>query len=190
MFRMIRLTGSTCFVVGFFVLLFVAIPWLVTVVDDPAIGGPLPWWVRFAVYLFIGGIAVVLLSVAFEQASAASRATRETGEPEEVPGMLVTNSDSCLGREVSEVLGLVRGHTIWAIWLGSDISALVKLLLGGELTEYTEMMGHARAIAMKRMIAEARSKGADAVINVRLTTTSVVGTAAELLVYGTAVKLA
>lgn len=188
MFKQIRLVGSTCFVAGFFVLLFVAIPWLVTVVNDPTIGGPLPWWVRFAVYLFIGGVAVVLLSVAAEQASAAARA-EGVAEAVEAPEMLLTNSDSCIGREVREVLGLVQGHTIWAIWIGRDISALVKLLLGGELTEYTEMMGHARAVATKRMISEAKAMGADAVINVRLTTTSVVGTAAELLVYGTAVKL-
>jgi uncharacterized protein YbjQ (UPF0145 family) len=131
----------------------------------------------------------VLITVAVEQAAVAARAEESPG-PVEIPDMLVTNSDCVVGREISEVLGLVQGHTIYAIWIGRDISALVKLLLGGELTEYTEMMGYARSVALKRMLAEAQEKGADAVVNVRLTTTSVVGTAAELLVYGTAVKLA
>lgn len=189
MLKRIRLVGSLGFVVGFFALVFCAIPWLVTVLDSPDIGGPLPWWVRLAVYLFVGGVAVVLVSVALEQA-AAPQAPEEPAEEEPTSGLLVTNTECVIGREVTEVLGLVRGHTIWAIWLGRDISALVKLLLGGELTEYTEMMGHAREMATKRMLAEAERLGANAVINVRLTTTSVVGTAAELLVYGTAVKLA
>ena len=86
-------------------------------------------------------------------------------------------------------MGLVRGHTIFAIWLGRDLSALVRLLLGGELIEYTEMMGRARKVAADRMIAQAEELGADAIINVRFMTTSVIGSAAELLAYGTAVRL-
>jgi uncharacterized protein YbjQ (UPF0145 family) len=78
---------------------------------------------------------------------------------------------------------------VFAIWLGKDLSAIVRLILGGELTEYTEMMGKARTAATDRMIAKAAEMKADAIINVRYMTTSVVGTAAELLVYGTAVKL-
>jgi uncharacterized protein YbjQ (UPF0145 family) len=93
------------------------------------------------------------------------------------------------GREIAEILGLVQGHTVFAIWLGKDLSAIVRLILGGELTEYTEMMGKARTAATDRMIAKAAEMEADAIINVRYMTTSVVGTAAELLVYGTAVKL-
>ncbi|MCP4592061.1 MAG: YbjQ family protein, partial [bacterium] len=92
-------------------------------------------------------------------------------------------------REVTEILSLVQGHTVFAIWLGKDLAALVRLVLGGELTEYTEMMGQARATATSRMMAEAAKMDADAIINVRYMTTSVVGSAAELLVYGTAVKL-
>jgi len=92
------------------------------------------------------------------------------------------------GREITEILGLVQGHTVFAIWLGKDLSAIVRLILGGELTEYTEMMGSARLIATERLTAKAAEMGADAVINVRYMTTSVVGSAAELLVYGTAVK--
>jgi uncharacterized protein YbjQ (UPF0145 family) len=89
----------------------------------------------------------------------------------------------------TEILGLVQGHTVFAIWLGKDLSALVRLIIGGELTEYTEMMGQAREEATNRMIAQAAALNADGIINVRYMTTSVVGTAAELLVYGTAVKL-
>ena len=108
---------------------------------------------------------------------------------ESQPGILLLNSTDIPGRETTEVLGLVKGHTIFAIWLGKDLSALVRLVLGGELTEYTEMMGRARKIATDRMIAQAEKLGADAIINIRYMTTSVIGSAAELLAYGTAVKL-
>jgi uncharacterized protein YbjQ (UPF0145 family) len=103
--------------------------------------------------------------------------------------VLLLNSDVLPGREISEILGLVQGHTVFAVWLGKDLSAIVRLILGGELTEYTEMMGSARSTATERMKAKAAAIGADAVINVRYMTTSVIGSAAELLVYGTAVKL-
>ena len=86
-------------------------------------------------------------------------------------------------------MGLVQGHTVFAIWLGKDLSAIARLILGGELTDYTEMMGNARSTATERMTAQAVEMGADAVINVRYMTTSIVGSAAELLVYGTSVKL-
>ena len=104
--------------------------------------------------------------------------------------MMLLSSDFVPGREVKDALGLVQGHTVFAIWLGKDLSAIVRLILGGELTEYSEMMGDARAKATERMVAKASALGADAVINVRYMTTSVIGSAAELLVYGTAVKLA
>jgi uncharacterized protein YbjQ (UPF0145 family) len=99
------------------------------------------------------------------------------------------NSAVVPGREITEILGLVQGHTVFAIWLGKDLSAIVRLILGGELTEYTEMMGKARTAATRRMIAQATEMGADAIINIRYMTTSVVGSAAELFAYGTAVKL-
>ena len=102
---------------------------------------------------------------------------------------MLLNSAAVPGKEITEILGLVQGHTVYAIWLGKDLSAIVRLIVGGELTEYTEMMGKARAVATDRMIAQAAAMGADAVINVRYMTTSVVASAAELLVYGTAVKL-
>ena len=99
------------------------------------------------------------------------------------------NSEVLPEREITNILGLVQGHTVFAVWLGKDLSAIVRLILGGELTEYTEMMGNARETATLRMTKKAETLGADAVINVRYMTTSVIGSAAELLVYGTAVKL-
>jgi len=189
MLRALRLVGSLGFVVGLFALVFVGVPWHVTVVNNPDVGGPLPWWFKAAVYLFLGGVVVVLASVAVEQRLGGPKA-RELEEAAEPVGLLIGNTDRVPGREVTEVLGLVEGHTIYAIWLGQDISALMRLILGGELTEYTEMMGKARTVARRRMVARAEALGADAVLNVRYMTTSVVGTAAELLAYGTAVKLA
>ena len=103
--------------------------------------------------------------------------------------MLLLNASALPDQEIKKILGLVQGHTIFAIWLGNDLSAIVRLILGGELTEYTEMMGNARSTATERMSAKASEMGADAVINIRYMTTSVVGSAAELLEYGTAVKL-
>ena len=189
MIKGIRLIGSLAFVLGFFALIFVALPWYVTIVDDAAVGGPLPVWVKAAVYALLGGILVVLLTVALEQARLRPKAAAPL--PQAMPeGIVLENTDRVPGREVTEALGLVKGHTIYAIWLGRDISALVRLILGGELTEYTEMMGKARELALGRMAREAADLGADAVVNVRFMTTSVIGSAAELLAYGTAVKLA
>ena len=188
MLKVLRLVGSMGFVVGLFAIVFVGIPWYVAIVDNPQVGGLLPWWFRGAVYLVLAGIVVVLVSVALEQRLWGQKA-EELEEADEPAGLLVGNTDRVPGREVSELLGLVEGHTIYAIWLGKDIAALVRLILGGELTEYTEMMGKARGVARRRMVARARELGADAVLNVRYMTTSVVGTAAELLAYGTAVKL-
>jgi len=188
MIKAIRLVGSLAFVLGLFAVIFVAIPWHATVLDDPKVGGPLPWWLKTAIYLLVGGLAVVLFSVAIEQRLHAPKAAEleMVGAPTR---MLVENIDYVPGREVTKVLGLVQGHTIYAIWLGKDISALVRLILGGELTEYTEMMGKARNVALQRMLDQALELEADAVVNVRFMTTSVIGSAAELLAYGTAVKL-
>jgi uncharacterized protein YbjQ (UPF0145 family) len=147
-----------------------------------------PWWLRIAVFCLLGGILVVLATLALEQR--AHKASVEEQMPTESDRtVLLLNSDVLPGREITEILGLVQGHTVFAIWLGKDLSAVVRLILGGELTEYTEMMGSARATATSRMIAQAAQMGADAIINIRYMTTSVVGTAAELFAYGTAVKL-
>ncbi len=182
--KALRQIGSLTFVAGLFVSIFAGMPWAVVAADDPVV----PWWLRAAIFALLGGILVVLTTLAIEQRKAGGAV-----EPPEVAeaetDILLLNSDRVPGRETREILGLVQGHTVFAIWLGKDLSAIVRLILGGELTEYTEMMGSARTTATNRMASAAESLGADAVINVRYMTTSVIGSAAELLVYGTAVKL-
>lgn len=183
--RTLRQVGSLLFVLGLFVAVFAGIPWYVVVAEDPTV----PWWLRTAVFFLLGGFLVVMGTLAVEQRSLAGAGEAPlTAAPDR--SVLLLNSDALPGREIAEVLGLVQGHTVFAVWLGKDLSAIVRLVLGGELTEYTEMMGTARSVATDRMTAQAARMGADAVINVRYMTTSVVGSAAELLVYGTAVKLA
>ncbi len=180
--KIIRLVGSIGFVLGVVTIIFAGVPWLVY--QEPM----LPLWIGIAVYVILGGILLVLLSVAIEQQR--SRAQGEELPPDEpLPRMLLQNSTEVPGRQITENLGLVQGHTIFAIWIGRDLSALVRLILGGELFEYTDMMGRARKVATTRMVAQAEELGADGIINVRFMTTSVIGSAAELLAYGTAVKL-
>ena len=184
--KTIRQIGSLAFVLGLFTLVFVGIPWYV-IVGDPNVPD-VPWGLQIAVFCLLGGILVVLLTVALEQwINKTSQEAFLPAAPE--AGVLLLNSTEMPSRQVTEILGLVQGHTVFAIWLGNDLSAIVRLVLGGELTEYTEMMGRARTVATNRMTAQAAKLGADAIINVRYMTTSVVGSAAELLVYGTAVKL-
>ncbi len=182
--KVIRQIGSLAFVAGLFTAVFAGVPWHVVAATDPVV----PWWLRIAVFCLLGGILVVLLTLAIEQ-----KKFKTSGQgplqPEVERTVLLMNSTEIPGRQIREILGLVQGHTVFAIWLGKDLSAIVRLILGGELTEYTEMMGRARAAATNRMIAQAGQMGADAIINVRYMTTSVVGSAAELLAYGTAVKL-
>jgi uncharacterized protein YbjQ (UPF0145 family) len=182
--KILRHIGSLAFVLGLFTAVFAGIPWYVIVADDPVV----PWWLKIAVFCLLGGILVVLLTVALEQRK--NKTSAERALPiESDSAVLLLNSAALPGREITEILGLVQGHTVFAIWLGKDLSAIVRLIVGGELTEYTEMMGKARETATNRMIAQAGEMGADAIINIRYMTTSVVGSAAELLVYGTAVKL-
>jgi len=182
--KILRSIGSLAFVVGLFTAIFAGIPWYLMVAEDPTV----PWWLRIAVFWLLGGILVVLGTVALEQRKTRPSTTAPVSAESDRP-VLLLNSVDVPRREVSEILGLVQGHTVYAIWLGKDLSAIVRLILGGELTEYTEMMGSARKAATSRMIAQAAQMGADAIINVRYMTTSVVGSAAELLAYGTAVKL-
>ena len=182
--KTLRHIGSVAFVLGLFSAVFAGIPWHVIVADDPAV----PWWLRTAVFCILGGILVVLVTVALEQ-KLNKTSGREPLPTESDQAVLLLNSAALPGREITEILGLVQGHTVFAIWLGKDLSAIIRLIVGGELTEYTEMMGKARDTATNRMVAQAAEMEADAIINVRYMTTSVVGSAAELLVYGTAVKL-
>ncbi len=103
--------------------------------------------------------------------------------------MITTNTDFVPGKEVGQILGLVRGNTIQAKHMGKDIVAGFRNIVGGEIKEYTKMLSEAREIALKRMEQKAEKLGADAVINVRFMTSAVMASAAEILCYGTAVKL-
>lgn len=107
----------------------------------------------------------------------------------EVTTMLITNTDSIPGKEIVEILGLAKGNTVRAKWFGKDILAGLRNLVGGELIEYTEMLTEAREEALSRMVKDAEVLGADAVVNVRFITSQITQGAAELLVYGTAVKI-
>ena len=103
--------------------------------------------------------------------------------------MIVATTESLPGRRITTVLGLVRGNTIRARHLGKDVLAAFKNLAGGEITDYTKMMAESREQAIDRMIEDAEAIGADAIVGVRFTTSSVMQGAAEILVYGTAVRL-
>ncbi len=103
--------------------------------------------------------------------------------------MIFVNTPQVAGREIESVIGLVRGNTIRARHVGKDIMAGMRNIVGGEVKEYTEMISDAREEAIKRMAEEAEKLDADAVVNIRLTTSQVMGGAAEILAYGTAVKL-
>ena len=101
--------------------------------------------------------------------------------------MLIVTTDYIAGKEL-EMLGMVKGSTIQTKHLGKDITQSFKTLVGGELSAYTEMMNDARALATKRMVQEAASLGADAIIGVRYGSAAVMQGAAEVFAYGTAVK--
>ncbi len=103
--------------------------------------------------------------------------------------MIHSTVNEIAGKEIVEVLGLVRGNTIRARHVGKDILARFKNLVGGEITGYTKMLGESREQAIDRMTAEAKNLGADAIIGIRFTTSSVMQGAAELLAYGTAVRI-
>ena len=101
--------------------------------------------------------------------------------------MILVNTDYISGKEL-ETLSLVKGSTIQSKNIGKDIAQSFITLVGGELKGYNEMMNEARALATKRMVAEAEELGADAVINIRYASSAVMQGAAEVIVYGTAVK--
>jgi uncharacterized protein YbjQ (UPF0145 family) len=103
--------------------------------------------------------------------------------------MITVNTDFVPGYHIAQTLGVVRGNTIRAKHLGKDIMASLRTLVGGEIKEYTEMLTEARNEALQRMVNEARLLGADGVVNVRFMTSQVMTGAAEILAYGTAVKL-
>ena len=101
--------------------------------------------------------------------------------------MILVNTDYISGKEL-EMLGLVKGSTIQSKHIGKDIAQSFKTLVGGELSSYNEMMNEARAIATKRMVAEAEGLNADAIVNIRYASSAIMQGAAEVIAYGTAVK--
>ena len=101
--------------------------------------------------------------------------------------MLLVTTDEIPGRKLKKVLGLVKGNTIRARHLGRDLMAALRNLVGGEITDYTKMLAESREQAIDRMVEQAEEMGANAVVGIRFTTSSVMQGAAELLVYGTAV---
>ena len=103
--------------------------------------------------------------------------------------MIVVNTETVPGHRIVDLKGLVQGNTIRAKNIGRDIGASLKNLVGGELKAYTELLTEARREAMQRMLEQAGELGANAVVNVRFTTSSVAGGAAELYAYGTAVTV-
>ncbi len=103
--------------------------------------------------------------------------------------MISTTTETIPGREVVELLGIARGSTVRARNIGRDIFAGLKNIVGGEIEEYTKLQAESREQALQRMEQDAIKLGADAIINVRLSTSMVTQGAAEILAYGTAVKL-
>lgn len=103
--------------------------------------------------------------------------------------MRITPSADIAGYTIVESMGLVRGNTIRARNIGRDIVAGLRTIVGGEIMEYTKMLAESREQAIDRMIAEATDMGADAIVNVRFSTSYVMGSAAEILAYGDAVRI-
>jgi uncharacterized protein YbjQ (UPF0145 family) len=103
--------------------------------------------------------------------------------------MIITTSENIPNREITDILGIARGSTVRARNLGRDIFAGLKNIVGGEIEEYTKLQADAREQALDRMITDANSLDADAVINLRFSTSLIMQGASEILAYGTAVRL-
>ncbi|HUU52164.1 MAG TPA: YbjQ family protein [Candidatus Heimdallarchaeota archaeon] len=101
--------------------------------------------------------------------------------------MMLVTTDEIPGKTVIKTLGLVRGNTIRARHIGRDIFAMLKNIVGGEITDYTKMMAESREQALDRMVEEAEGLGANAIIGIRITTSMIMQMASEILAYGTAV---
>jgi len=101
--------------------------------------------------------------------------------------MIFVTSDQIAGKTIKKTLGIVRGNTIRARHLGRDISAALKNIVGGEIKDYTKMMAESGEQALDRMVEEAESLGANAILNVRFATSMIMQSASEILAYGTAV---
>ncbi len=103
--------------------------------------------------------------------------------------MIVTTTEKIPNKEISEILGIARGSTVRARNIGRDIFAGLKNIIGGELSEYTKLQAESREQALQRMIEDGERLGADAIINIRISTSVITQGAAEILAYGTAVKI-
>ncbi|MBM3232614.1 YbjQ family protein [Candidatus Pacearchaeota archaeon] len=103
--------------------------------------------------------------------------------------MIVSSTSEVPGKKVKKILGVVKGNTVRSRHIGRDIMAGFKNIVGGEIKSYTELLTQAREEAYNRMVNQAIDLGADAVLNVRFTTSNVMNAASEILAYGTAVKL-
>lgn len=103
--------------------------------------------------------------------------------------MIITTTETIPGKEITEILGVARGSTVRARNVGRDFFASLKNLIGGEISEYTKLQADAREQALQRLQKDAEKLGADAVVNVRIATSMIMQGVAEILVYGTAVKI-
>jgi len=103
--------------------------------------------------------------------------------------MIITTSDHVEGKTIAKTVGLVKGNTIRARHVGRDIKAGLKSIVGGEITDYTEMMSEAREQAIQRMVEDAKKQGANAIVSMRLATSMIMQNASEVLAYGTGVVL-
>jgi uncharacterized protein YbjQ (UPF0145 family) len=104
--------------------------------------------------------------------------------------MILSTTENIPGKQIAEILGIARGSTVRARNVGRDIFAGLKNLVGGEISEYTKLQAESREEALSRMINDAKSMGADAIVNVRLSTSMIMQGTSEILAYGTAVKFA
>ncbi|HIP32609.1 MAG TPA: YbjQ family protein [Crocinitomicaceae bacterium] len=103
--------------------------------------------------------------------------------------MIVTNTENIPNKQVAEILGIARGSTVRARNIGRDFFAGLKNIVGGEISEYTKLQAQSREEALQRMKKDAERLGADAIVNVRFSTSTIIQGASEILAYGTAVKL-
>lgn len=115
--------------------------------------------------------------------------TDSTGNPDTRSPLMVTMADTVPEREIVHVLGIARGSVVRARFFGRDFIAGLRNLVGGEVTEYTKLLSEAREQALGRLVAHAEQLGADAVVTFRFSTSTVMEGSAEILAYGTAVKL-
>lgn len=122
-------------------------------------------------------------------ARAGAGQAQQQAQQQALANFIVVNTEHVPGREVEAVIGVVQGSTVRAKNIGKDFLAGFKNIVGGEVSEYTEMLNEARKLAMERMMQYASSVGANAVVNARFATSSVAQGMAEILAYGTAVKL-